>query len=125
MSDGKRVLVVDDDDYWRERTTAMVIACGHSPITATGSREAEDLLDSESFDLIITDNSMETYDAGFDLLAREWYLNREIPSILCSSATLTRELEEKLKQFPHVTYVEKSVSRENLELLATIRRLLP
>lgn len=124
MTERKRVLVVDDEERWREHVSETVRACGHLPTTAKDELDAEGFLDTESFDLIITDNFMRMQNGGMNLLEREWLLGKELPSILHTSE-LMPEQEARLKdKLPHVVPVIKSYSG-NEKLKGAIEKLLP
>lgn len=97
MAAQKRILVVDDMEDWRKQVASIVTALGHTPIVAKDDIEAENLLDRESFDLIISDNKMMFPDSGLDLLTRESLLGREVPSILHTSELSPRQ-EQRLKK---------------------------
>lgn len=125
MTEQKRVLVVDDDERWRARAYAMATSCGLTVTEAKNSKEAMDLLDSESFDLLITDNWMEYADAGIDLLMRNWYLKQEIPSILHTSDLMKRQAERLAKELPDIIFVKKSAHGDNPALISAIKKLLP
>jgi CheY-like chemotaxis protein/anti-sigma regulatory factor (Ser/Thr protein kinase) len=53
-----RVLVVDDEPLVRETTVAYLTAEGHRVRTAANGQEALAILDTEPFDLVVTDRAM-------------------------------------------------------------------
>lgn len=54
----RRILVVDDEPQLCELVQAMLEHDGHNVMTATGASAAMDLLERESFDMMITDYLM-------------------------------------------------------------------
>lgn len=54
----KRILVVDDEPQICELVQAMLEYDGHTVLTATSASRALDLLERETFDLMITDYLM-------------------------------------------------------------------
>jgi signal transduction histidine kinase len=63
-----RVLVVDDEPLVRETTVAYLTAEGHRVRTAANGQEALAILDTEPFDLVVTDRAMP--DVSGDTVAR-------------------------------------------------------
>jgi DNA-binding response OmpR family regulator len=64
-----RILVIDDDPGLLELLDTMLSRIGTTPATALTAAEGLELLDSESFDLLILDLMLPDID-GFDVLAR-------------------------------------------------------
>lgn len=54
----KRILVVDDEPFVCEAVKMMLTFDGHSVTTANSAKEALTVLESETFDLVITDFAM-------------------------------------------------------------------
>ena len=63
----KTVFVVDDDVDYIFQLKTMLEKMGFNVITASGQKEAEDIMDTIKPDLIITDLMMENMDSGFVL----------------------------------------------------------
>jgi CheY-like chemotaxis protein len=83
-----RVLVADDDSFFRSIVTKVVTSVGHFVDTAKDGVEAWDALHSERYDLLVTDHLMPRL-TGLDLILR---LRAESPSPPCilMSADLPR-----------------------------------
>ncbi len=114
--DTKLVLVVDDEEDWRERVSEIASSLALQPLTARDAGEAMNLLQQHAFALVITDNYMPCADQGIELLQ---YINRRfpttgIPSILHSS-TPPKDLELLCEVFSWVTFVRKEYKAECLE----------
>jgi CheY-like chemotaxis protein len=54
----RRILVVDDEPFVCDAVRMMLAFDGHDVKTATNGKEALEILDKQSFDLIITDYAM-------------------------------------------------------------------
>lgn len=120
----KRVLVVDDDEFWRAHVRGVANGLGYEVTEAPGAPEAAALLDAHPFDLLITDNWMGAYDAGIDLLARNEIKGRKIPSIL-HTTNLSRVQAGRLHaEAPDAVPVTKSTTLDTAELAAAIQTLL-
>ncbi len=72
MEDGDRtdtILIVDDDELVRVTLNVLVSSLGYHCLTATGGKDALQVLGSEPVDLVLTDIVMPGMD-GLELLAR-------------------------------------------------------
>jgi|SRR5580700_9427272 CheY-like chemotaxis protein len=58
----RRILVVDDDDGIREVLTTALARDGHEVVGARDGREALDLLEQQSYDLVLSDLRMPDVD---------------------------------------------------------------
>ncbi|HEX5774686.1 MAG TPA: response regulator [Candidatus Paceibacterota bacterium] len=124
MTERKRVLVVDDDGHWRRHVSQTVETAGHTPITAKDEVEAIQLLRNDSFDLIVTDNSMLARNSGVSLLMRQNLRGSDTPAILHTSE-VDKEQEQVLREdLPNVELVIKSYGSDT-ELREAIEKLLP
>jgi len=63
----KRILIVDDDDDFREATELILTGAGYDVSHAVNGTEAEKKLRSEKIDLILLDIMMDTDTEGFHL----------------------------------------------------------
>ncbi len=68
MTEGLRVLVVEDDDALRDALLVTLEAAGHRPRGAPGGREALELLGREPFSMVVSDLRMAPMD-GLQLLS--------------------------------------------------------
>ena len=73
-NDRKRILVVDDEGAVRALTREILSAAGYAVETAESGDEALDLLEDETFDLVITDLRMPGMDGAtlFAEIQRRW-----------------------------------------------------
>lgn len=118
----KRVLIAEDNDDWRAAIRTAVGQLGHDVTEAASAAEAERLLESQPFDLLITDNWMEVPDAGLGLLERT--RSRDIPSILHTSLLSRVQKTRLTHHLPKVVPVLKSLHDDHTELMAAIEKLL-
>jgi CheY-like chemotaxis protein len=108
----KKILIVDD-----ERPFLKSLSEGFEPykkefqvVTASDSREAMRILESEPIDLLVTDLRMPEID-GFKLIA---YASKNFPDlpIIVITAFGTTEIENQLKNFI-TAYIEKPIDFQN------------
>lgn len=126
MTEQKLVLVVDDETYWRDRTSMVVKACGFEPMIASGVREVYSLILEHTFVLIITDNNMDAGPrSGIEVLQYVGSrLGRNMPTILQSSE-VPDELAVILEVFPGTTFVQKDISSDDAKLIDAIKSKFP
>lgn len=111
----KNVLIVDDEE------TLLMIMVGRfedysdrfNVLTAGNGKEAVQVLESETVDLVVTDLKMPEMD-GIELIA---YMSTKFPSIpvIAASAYCTPDIQEKLKGMGALQVMDKPV---NFDLLA-------
>lgn len=80
MAKEKTILVVDDEEFWRMKLSGYLSRRGLRVLRASSRTEAEDVLEEKKIDFVISDNRMETRDAGIGLCA--WM--RLEPEPLCT-----------------------------------------
>lgn len=120
-----KILIVDDEEVWRERVGTLASTLGYEPVIFPGFHEAEKELLKEEFpySLIITDNKMgDIRDAGITLASTARLMGIDVPIIVYSS-DLTYEHESRAKAF-NATYVRKSVASEMGPLVRAIMHAL-
>jgi CheY-like chemotaxis protein len=108
------VLLVDDDESF---VTSIKDALGDEPyrlITASNGREALDLLEGMTIDLLVTDLHMPELD-GISLAVELFNRNRFIPCIVMS-AYATPELEERMERLGVLDMVGKPIDVWALQL---------
>jgi CheY-like chemotaxis protein len=81
------VLVVDDDPSVRKVVERIIRSGGHEPLGASSGRDALALLESNSFDLIVTDINMPDMD-GIELILAVRELGHATPTIAISGGGL-------------------------------------
>lgn len=75
----KKILLVDDDELFRDLASDMLETIGHSVTAVTSAEEALEILKSStSYNLILTDISMPIID-GIELIKRIRVFNQTIP----------------------------------------------
>lgn len=109
-----RILLVDDDRQTRLKLSRNLESEGYTVGVAQGGRQALDMLESESFDLIILDILMPEVD-GFTVLSqvKATPALREIPVVVISAVDDPESIE-KCRQLGAAEYLIKPVSAENL-----------
>jgi two-component system response regulator AtoC len=80
----QKILIVDDEDKMRRVLEIMLQRMGYSVVAANDGIEALDLLQSESFDLVISDLRMPRLD-GVALLERLRASGNEVPVIIVTA----------------------------------------
>lgn len=118
------ILVVDDEEEWREKIGALINTLGYEPTVFSGFHEAEKELLKEEFpySLIVTDNTMgHIRDAGITLASTARLMGIDVPIIVYSS-DMTYEQESRAKAL-NAIYVKKSYA-EMESLARVIQRLI-
>ena len=71
MTNEKTILVVDDEEFWRMRLSGYLDRRGLKVVLAKTRLEAEEILlkNERKIHFVLSDNSMETRDAGIGLCA--------------------------------------------------------
>ncbi len=79
--DGKRILIADDEDIIRGTISDLLTKCGANTVTARDGEEAIKLVQSRSFDLVLSDIRMPG-SSGYDVFAAVKKINGHCPVIL-------------------------------------------
>ena len=90
----RRILVVEDDQFLRQRNTNALILSGYRVDTATDGAAAWEALIANRYDLLITDNSMPKL-SGLELLKQLRSVRMELPVIMATGTLPTQELAQK------------------------------
>lgn len=85
MTFGGRILLVDDDDGFRSAYARVIRGMGHDVEAAARGPQALGLLETRSFDLVISDISMPEMD-GVEFLRRIRQRDADVPVILVTGA---------------------------------------
>lgn len=103
-----RILIVDDDRQTRLKLTRDLRSGGYSVESVENGHRALQLLESESFDLVLLDLLMPDMD-GFDVLRRmrSDSAMQDIPVVVIT-ADEDEKTEEKCKQLGADDFIEKS-----------------
>lgn len=78
---GKNILVADDEDIIRDTIADLLTNCGANTLTARDGAEAISLINSRSFDLVLSDIRMPKKD-GYEVFSTVKNLNPDCPVIL-------------------------------------------
>jgi PAS domain S-box-containing protein len=115
-----RVLVVDDEQDARDLVRLVLSECGAVVTTCAGAQEALGVLESESFEVIVSDIGMPDID-GYEFLRRArpklQASNRRIPAIALTAFARSEDRTRAL-QAGFLVHVSKPV--EPGELVATV-----
>jgi len=95
MDARKTLLLVDDDEDALEQLSLVLGADGYDVRTATGQKDAEEMLLSVRPDLAIVDLMMEHMDSGLVLCHRLKQLYPELPVIMLTAVTAATGLSLK------------------------------
>jgi CheY-like chemotaxis protein len=118
MSNGKTLLVIDDDKNIRELLSLEFRDLGYSVLTAETGFEGIQSLKDEDVDLVILDIKMPGMD-GIEALEKIMSIKRELPVVIHSAYS---HYKENYLTWSAMAYVVKS---GNLgELIKTVERLL-
>ena len=119
MSDGKRILIVDDDPDFRHTTQLLLEAAGYDVATAIDGSEGEKAAAEQPPDLILLDVMMEEVDAGFTFAER---LGNQYSIVLLSSIA-----DSSVKVFDAHTLPVKGILQKPVQpdvLLQTVTKAL-
>jgi DNA-binding response OmpR family regulator len=116
----QRILVVDDDEEIRRLDTEALVCAGYKVEAAADGAIAWDVLQFNSYDLLVTDYSMPRM-SGIELIQKLHAARMALPVILVSGTMPT----EKLKRHPWLQ-IEATLLKPYTpdELLATVRKVL-
>ena len=116
----KRILVVDDESYIRRLSTEVLLHSGYHVDSAEDGAFAWDALQSNSYDLLVTDDNMCRL-TGIGLVKKLHAARMALPVILVSRTMPT----EELNRHPWLP-IEATLLKpfNTLELLRTVRHVL-
>jgi DNA-binding response OmpR family regulator len=116
----QRILVVEDDDDIRRLNAEVLICSGYKVDAAADGAVAWDILQLNTYDLLVTDHNMPKL-SGVELLKKLHAARMALPVILASGTIPT----EKLKRHPWLQ-INATLLKPYTpdELLATIRNVL-
>lgn len=116
-----RILVVDDEESLRLTFKTFLSREGYGPVTVASTfDEALDLIENNTFDLIVSDIVLEGA-SGIDLLRRAKELNQECPVVMVTGYPNIKSASEAVR-LGAFDYLAKPVKKE--ELLRTARMAL-
>jgi len=119
--DESRILVVDDEESLRLTFKTFLAREGYGPVTVTATfDEALELIENNTFDLIISDIVLEGA-SGIDLLRRAKEINLECPVVMVTGYPNIKSASEAVR-LGAFDYLAKPVKKE--DLLRTARMAL-
>jgi len=86
-----RVLVVEDDIFFRQLNTDILLHSGYAVESVEDGAAAWEALKANHYDLLVTDNSM-PYVSGVELLRKLFAAHIDLPVIMATGAIPTEEL---------------------------------
>jgi DNA-binding response OmpR family regulator len=107
----RRVLLVDDDATVLLTLKAVLELNRFDVDTATSGAEARDKLQSQEYDIVITDVRMETEDAGFEVL-RAAHAQRYNPATAILTAHPPQD--DRWRQEPVESFLVKPIATRQL-----------
>lgn len=111
----KRALVVDDTDVHRTATRSFLVMSGFAVETASDGLQALHILDTQPFDLIVSDLEMPNMN-GLEFLRRaKKHKNAEHTPIIMLSTVNTEEVKQKVQQLGGSYYLVKPFSAESIK----------
>lgn len=109
----KTILVVDDEQGYRDLLQMELSAQGYTVLTAPGGLEAMAILKKENVDIIITDMKMAHMD-GLDIVLAGRQLRPGIPVILMTGYEAGERVQKVLAQ-KSSAYLRKPFQLKDLE----------
>jgi DNA-binding NtrC family response regulator len=116
----RRILVVDDDNDVRQLSVDVLIDSGYEVEAAKDGAAGWEALQTEDFDLVITDNKMPRM-TGIEMLERLRAARMTVPVIMATSHLPTHEFASKPWLRPEAT-LQRPVTND--DLLKTVKRVL-
>jgi CheY-like chemotaxis protein len=114
-----KILVVDDEPVVRELTMEILRRSGHDPHGVTSARGALELLEAESFDLVVSDVVMPEM-TGVEFLDELRDLLPEIPVVLMTGGSQEPERTTRAVELGACVLLYKPFTRDELtEAVAT------
>lgn len=116
-----RILVIDDSLSALQVIEMILVEAGYEARTCSGGKRALELLDSEPFDLIVTDIYMPELD-GLEVIKEEHRIRPDIPIVAVSGMTGLHNMLQAAKLLGACQTVQKPFSKATL--LAAIEAAL-
>ena len=108
----RRILVVEDDQFLRQRNTMALTLSGYMVDTAADGAAAWEALNANRYDLLITDNSMPKV-SGIELLRKLRSASMELPVLMATGKLPTEELAQNPRLEP-VALLAKPYANDQL-----------
>ena len=107
------ILLIDDEANVREILSLSLHSHGHEVVTCASPKEAETMLNQQSFDVVITDLRMDGIDSGLDVVRLSKSIQPQA-SVLLLTAYASAETAVEAMRFGAFDYITKPVSRTEL-----------
>jgi DNA-binding response OmpR family regulator len=114
------ILVVEDDNFFRRLNAAVLAQSGYEVDTAEDGAAAWQALNTDSYDLLITDNRMPKV-SGVDLLKKLRAARMVLPVIMATGTLPKEELARYPWLQPAATLLKPYTSED---MLRTVKRVL-
>lgn len=128
MKKSYKILFVDDDALFRQEMSELLKQQGFDVTESVGEKEAEELIEKNSYDLAVINLIMEYADSGFRLCYHLKKRHPKMPAILCSGInnesgmSFSMESEAERSWIKADSFLNKPIRFE--QLLAEIETLL-
>jgi CheY-like chemotaxis protein len=115
MADKKQVLIVDDMEINRNAIKTFLFFLKFDATLAVDGLEAKKLLETKTYDLIVSDIEMPNMN-GFELLAfvKKSSVHKNIPMIMLSTLD-SPEVMERCKKLGASSYIVKPFTKDKFE----------
>lgn len=115
MAEKKRVLIVDDAEHNRNSIRTFLFFLHFEGTLATDGLEAKKLLETEKFDLIMSDIEMPNMN-GFELLSfiKKSPIHKDVPVVMLSTLD-SPEVMDRCKKLGASSYIVKPFTKEKFE----------
>jgi len=107
------ILLVDDEANVREILSLSLCSFGHEVISCSNSEKANQLLEQQNFDVVITDLRMDGADTGLDVVKKAHELQPQASILLLTAYASTDTAVEAMRNGAF-DYITKPVSRTEL-----------
>jgi two-component system, OmpR family, response regulator len=126
MQDKKTIFIAEDDYDFLEQIKLFLTSEGYNVISASNEKDAEELINSNDFDLAVCDLVMDNMDSGFIISYKIKQKNKNIPVIMVSAVTKETgykfDLSKNTNWIKADAFLNKNIRFEQLK--GEINRLL-
>lgn len=112
-----RILVIDDSPSTLETVAAMLVTAGHQVISCADGKRAQQMIEREGFDLILTDIFMPEHD-GLQIIMEVGRLRPKVPIIAMSGKSGMLDMLPVAKHLGACQLLRKPFS--NTDLVAAV-----